>query len=80
MTSEIINCDVEDVVSGIVSSKDRINTIFSYFKNRKPELTPINPSHSQYFIKAISALLQKHYKRIITAIIEKQKEENIIQR
>jgi hypothetical protein len=79
MTCEIINCDVDEVVNGIINSKDRIYKLFSYFKNRKPELSPINPSHSQYFIKALSSLMQKHFKRIVAAIIEKQKEENIVQ-
>jgi serine/threonine-protein phosphatase 6 regulatory subunit 3 len=79
ITCEIISCDVDDVVNGIINSKDRIYKLFSYFKNRNPELSPINPSHSQYFIKALSSLIQKHFKRIVAAIIEKQKEENIVQ-
>jgi serine/threonine-protein phosphatase 6 regulatory subunit 3 len=78
MVSEIINCDVEDIVNVIVSSKERLFKLFSYFKNRRSDLTCINPSHSQHYIKSLSALLQKHYKRIVASIIELQKEDPTI--
>jgi len=79
-TSEIFNCDVEDVFKAIVFSDDRMNRLFSYFEKRRTDLTPINPSHSQYLVRALSSLLQKYYKNIIQFVLEKQKSENIIKR
>ena len=80
MTSEVFNCDIDDVFKAIVNSKDRLAKLFSYFENRKPDLEPINSSHCQFLVRAISSLLQKYYKNVIQFILETQETKNIVQR
>ena len=76
ITSEIFNCDIEEIVVPIVKSKEKTISLFSYLLNKDETKTPKNPSMSQYFVKAVSNLLQKYYKEVVDSLMEKHDAEN----
>ncbi|KAF0974162.1 hypothetical protein FDP41_006772 [Naegleria fowleri] len=75
ITSEIFNCDIEEIVLSIVKSKEKTIALFSYLQNKDETKTPKNPSLSQYFVKAVSNLLQKYYKEIVDTLMEKHSQD-----
>ncbi|EFC42287.1 predicted protein [Naegleria gruberi] len=75
ITSEIFNCENEEIIIPIVKTKERTINLFSYLLNKDENKTPKNPSLSQYFVKAVSTLLQKYYKDIVDSLMDKHSEE-----
>ncbi|KAL9656648.1 hypothetical protein ABK040_002919 [Willaertia magna] len=80
ITSEIFNCDIEEIITPIIKSKEKTFLLFSYLLNKDESKTPRNPSLSQYFVKTVSTLFQKYYKEIVETLMEKQNELNVLQK
>ncbi|KAL0479192.1 SIT4 associated protein [Acrasis kona] len=69
VVSELISCEVEDISDGLIQH-DRILKLLQYLSTRNKDKAVVNSSQSQYFIRSLQHLLQKHYKTISQIIMK----------
>lgn len=65
IASEVICCDVDEINDEIINNEKTLLKLFSFLDKRsKMKDKRINPSHAAYFVKSLSALLQKYYIKV----------------